>query len=368
MKKIVIDENYNITYKGDIKEDLEKKILEEVTKYYSKDKLEFKRNEKYKKFVIKIDGKKYKIVVSKTREDLENNIEDIVSDICTNTALFTTYNKESEESFCEGQTSIYKDIINSKETVSETSKRCFSAFIINIIFNLFLAVIMCMYTPTLAPMFASYAGSMIGISAAVKDSLGKNLDTGFGKFSKLWLCGIPGIIESIVHKIFKIGKNIVGDIKNEKFSLKKFYEEHIKKIFVKNKTPKSLTEVEDELKEIAQSLDDDTINPSIYMLNVTKNANTPKEKISIHDFSKYLRDLIGKLSPLDSQRFASKLDDILDKYTTKEIVQSDLVHNEVVSQLMTLNDEIDCFLLLNQNNTDTIDELLETTKPQQLAR
>ena len=364
MKKIVIKENYEIEYSDTLDEKVAKKMLKRATTYYSGDRLAFKDTDKYKTFTFMNNNAKYKIVVAKSEEDLEKNIKEIVNTIGTNTALFM--NLDSYDS------KMYYKIIDKKNDFLNSfysKKRIISLFLLNIL-TIIIEYRIGLHSSIIADIAAKLFVGAIPFAILADDKFSiKRHPFASSMLAGVFL-GLPWVVDLLITPVMMKINNIIGDIKNETFSFKKSFRKFVEKYIKKplTKLNKKIHSYDEEITEVTNSLDKDTINPSIYMLNVTKNANTSKEKISIHDFSKYLRDLIGKLSPYDSQRFASKLDDILDKYTTKEIVQSDLVHNEVVSQLMTLNDEIDCFLLLNQNNTDTIDELLDASKQNVLTR
>ena len=351
MKQIVIsieDEEYKIDYKDEINDELSKKILADATKYYSTYRLEFDVDDKFKTFTYEKKGKKYRIVVAKSKEVLEKNIKEIVETIHDNTAFYVT---------CDS--SEYSELVQKRNNSSDkiaTAKLAISCGL-TLLINILLAIVGIYSVPFVVIRY------IIGIvfmevCCETKDETAECVSCllcliaigGGAMVAMLAEMGITALIE-----------NIIADIKNNTFSLKRSIKKiagKVKKLFTHKKN-----KIEEELDKVLKEMDDARIAPVPYRKEINKERVNEPKYIDPIVFSKYLKEKIGKLPFEIRGKYYKELEGIISPVKFENLVNSDQTYNIVKSKLMTLYDEIESYGYLIGN-----EEILEPDKELEMFR
>ena len=267
---------YKVKYKELIKPSVATKILNETFKYYSRFRLEFKEDEKYKVFDTIFNGEIYKIVVAKSKKDLKENIEKIVSDIGTNTALFVNlyniniYNMDKEAEKTRDKRSDgerYSKIVKSKEYFTDVNAGV-------VVFGNFLLKGFLFASGLLSPtlktiLILNYVLSVSAIMTIDLEKLKRDDTTTFENIMLTYVgcvCGgLPLLIDCVAIGVSAAIDYLMGDIK---IKLNKV----INKFFKKRKTPKNYKGIEKEINEVEQNLKKDMIDLSL--INPKENVPT----------------------------------------------------------------------------------------------
>ncbi len=371
MRKIVIDEDYKIESSEELSKKVTYKILKESLKHYSQDRLEFKDDEKYKIFTVKMPdrkvNKKSKIILARFCEyELKNYTKEIVNKINTNTFLFADlsyridYNNLYEEACKEVRFGL--DCLNDNslaylEIYKEKEINMLARIIVFSILTTLLRIMICTITPAVMPIYA------IGYLAicciwAKHDVEKKKMSKTTRTIVAVILAGIPFIADIYGIKLSQTLKNLIGDIKNDSFKFSSFIEKHIKepirKFIKKIKTPKNFKGIENELEQISKSLDNDDIGH--VPIKIDEDAII---KLNTSSVIKETRKYIDQLPQKDRKMYLNKLDTLLES-------RKDLSIKDFNNSLFNLNNEVVYYLDLMNKNVDN--ELEKLGKRKSLTR
>ena len=348
MKQIIIDENYEISYKDEISDELSKKILTEATKYYSAYRLEFDDNDIFKTFTYEKKGKKYRIVVAKSKEVMEKNIKEIVETIHDNTAFYVTWDSSEYSEFVQKR----NDSSDKKATV-----KLAISWGLTLIINILLAIAGIYSVPFVVIRYI-IGIVMIGAFCATNDETVENV---LGLLCSIIIGGGAMVAMLAEMGITALIENIIADIKNNTFSLKRSIKKiagKVKELFTHKKN-----KIEEELDKVLKEMDDARIAPVPYRKEINKERINEPKYIDPIVFSKYLKEKIGKL-PFEVQgKYYKELDKIISHIRLEDLINSDQTYNIAKSKLMSLYDEIESYGYLVGD-----EEILEPDKELEMFR
>ena len=398
MKKIVFGEELNIRKieNLDYEPEVEKTILERATKYYSYNRLNFNDEDEYKIFTVKIDGKKYRLVVSvkKPSELSKETWKEIFQKTHKNVILFHTveYELKFEDEFDTEPTKRYFgpyiDILKSKAFY--TPRRNTITYWLNKLLWIFACISAFVLLPSAVLGYAMIkAFTFIIVLIKAIGSIIAIDHPDFAAQDGPMVTWLIRLIDYPAYLIANIINNAIGDIKNNTFvegaknALKETIEKTnnvISQVFnaIKNKIEgiretrkekrnqkrKAEDKLNNSLSEIAKSMDENEIKPKVYKLNTENLIGTVVEfndayvehsKKQIKIATKQLKD------PSLSLYYARRLNEVCDHYKKNKNTESDIVKSVIISELKSLKDDLEKYIIISNNQTE-IDTYLEELK------
>ena len=348
MKQIIIDENYKISYKDEISDELSKKILADATKYYSTYRLEFGDDDIFKTFTYEKKGKKYRIVVAKSKEILEKNIKEIVETIHDNTAFYVTCDSSEYSEFVKERNNSSDKIATAKIMVSLS---------LTLLINILLAIAGIYSVPFVV---IRYIIGMVFLGVAC-ETKNETVECVFGLLCSIVFGGGAMVVMLAEMGITALIENIIADIKNNTFSLKRSIKKiagKVKELFTHKKS-----KIEEELDKVLKEIDDARIAPVPYRKEINKERVNEPKYIDPIVFSKYLKEKIGKLPFEVRGKYYKELDKIISHIRLEDLINSDQTYNIAKSKLMSLYDEIESYGYLVGD-----EEILEPDKELEMFR
>ena len=416
MERIVFDEELNIkeTKSLDYSEEVEKTILKKATKHYSYNRLakvieyydgkvvdselDFAKVIDYTIFTVELEGKKHKLIVSPnpskylSKSDWEEIFQKTHKNVILyhqvkhrlcwrNNAVFSYLDPDLVELY-----GPYMDILESKKYINR--KRLVVTYWLNKLLWVIIGVL-----ALLPATFGSNIAIILLLISTCKVVLGTF--TYFVGYDEEVHVGFSLLLHAITfpaHLISNAIENVIGDIKNDRFiegckgvvektkNLIKTVGNAIKKAFTATKDKiseiketikenrkekkKAKKEINDSLSEIGKLMEENEIKPKLYKLNTENLIGTVVEfndayvehsKKQIKIATKQLKD------PSLSLYYARRLNEVCDHYKKNKNTESDIVKSVIISELKSLKDDLEKYIIISNNQTE-IDTYLEELK------
>ena len=378
MKKVVINIDNKAVFNEELSEKQTKKVLNKITKHYSKSKLEFKEGERYKLFAIKARGKKHRVVLGNPEmpELSDDDWKEIFEKTHKNTMLYEDFSNYQIKKY------YFDNIMDSKEYFTATRRTVL--FFVNKLLWIALFIFSC--TITTGADALVLIPTVIGIKGMLDLALfaSMTLGNGISDFKELiheeplFTTFLATVLEYPVYCISKVINNIIGDIKNNNFSIKeklsklghkignafKKIKNGLKQIYANKRLDDTIID------DVGIMLEKEEINPKVYVLNTEKSILPTVETIDSYMSykSNYVFNAINKISNRDLRKSCFELYEQLikqyEKYNKGKIILSDIQKRELMSDISNLENRVNQILLM-QNDEDKIDELLNETKGHQ---
>ena len=365
MKQIVIkanDKKYEIIGKKIVNEKTAEGVLREATKYYSSDRLTFTDDEQFKVLATKLKGEEYRIILTRNEAGLQKNIEEIFNVIHDNTALHVNLKLDEEDLESDqimelprdNDSDVYNKIIKEKREYWPIY-----SFVLSALFNILLEIALCtigFFTPT-GVIFKYAIGAFLLVRAKIKNELGMQYSRTTRAMA--FCIGLPFFIPFFANSIASKISNFIGDIKN--FGLSgtlNNIKNKIKKKINKIRTPKNYRGIENEIEELAKSLEEEKINPIPY--NYEPNIDTMEFKPEKVDVCNLIRSINSYINLLPSEliyEYKVRFSQILSRYNIESVFTNERGEVMLVSELDTFKDEIITKIHISNSNEEVNTEL-----------
>ena len=397
MKRIVFDEDLNIKENSYIEfksDKTHKTILKKATKYYSYDRLNLVGERDYKILTVKIEGKKYKLVVSQLDETeiTKKEWQELFKKTHKNTILYEHVNMEE---YTNEQNGEYKKIVLSKSYYKTTRRRI--SYWLNKLLWIAFTVLLYPVNPfvfslALSITIIKLVGGVL-IDFCGDDSYHNNPEDN-GDYLMFSL--LIQIIEYPAYFISKTINNTIGDIKNDSFSLTEICKKFASKCkdiargikefakSVTNKVKEIVSNAEDktsqkryendllkeDLTNIANSIDATEIKPKIYVLNP---KNIIDKVVEFNDecierCKRHIEIATKRIKNIELRKYYYRqLQDLVKAYNINKHTESDMIKNDITSSFTNLEEKLEEEIMINSNQKE-IDDYLEEVKGNQLVK